>query len=268
MIATELLIRCSCALLGLWGVLHALQWFADLRHWRDGSALGWDLQRLRKSRALRSSTVAVIYGDSGLPVLIAGLLMASLGLLVLPLMLLTLALLAVFLLAVLALAQRSFADGADKMAMAVASGALLQNMGLAVGSDQLVLAGCLWTGGQLTLAYFAAGASKLLLAGWQNGTVPRQALRSYAWGQPWTAALVSKTGASLVLGWLIMGSETLFPLALFAPAPVLYVALAGMFLLHLTIAAVMGLNTYPWAFLAAYPSVLFLGQWLATTLSR
>lgn len=268
MIATELLIRCSCALLGLWGMLHALQWFADLPRWRDGTALGWDLQRLRKSPFLRSHAVAWIFGDGGLQALVAGLLFASAALLVLPLMVLTIPLLAVFLLLVVALAQRSFTDGADKIVIVVASGALLQSAGLAVGSDQLVLAGGLWTGGQLALGYFAAGASKVLLAGWRNGAVLRQVLTSYAWGRPWTAALVSKTGASLVLGWLIMGIETLFPLALFAPAPVLYGALAGMFLLHLAIAVVMGLNTYPWAFLAAYPSALFLGQCVAMTLGR
>ncbi len=263
MIATEILIRLGCALLGVWGALHSLQWLADLRHWRDGTALGWDLQRLRKSRLLRSQVVGWLYGQRGLRALAIALLFTAAALLVLPLMLATTALLAVFFVLVFVLAQRASADGADKIAMAVASGLCLQSLGLAIASDRLVLAGALWTGGQLTLAYFASGASKLILAEWRNGTAPKQALTSHSWGQQWIAVLVDKPGISVALAWLIMGVETLFPLALFAPTPLLYAALGCMFLLHLMIAIVMGLNTYPWAFLAAYPSVLFLGQWLA-----
>jgi hypothetical protein len=263
MIATEQLIRASCVLLAVWGVLHALQWLADLRYWRDGTALGWDLQRLRKSRVLRFGPVSWTNGQAGLRVLVISLLAVSIGLFCLPLTSAAIPMLLLFHVLVLVLAQRGGTDGADKIALVVSGGTLLQCIGLAAASDRLVLAGGLWAGGQLALAYFAAGASKLTLAEWRSGDAPRRALSSSSFGQNWTAALTAQPANARSLAWLIMSVEILFPLALFAPFPWLCLILAGFFLFHFAIAVVMGLNTYPWAFLAAYPSVLFLSQQLA-----
>jgi hypothetical protein len=262
MIGPELVVRASCALLALWGLLNGLQWLTDLRNWRDGGALGWELQRLRRPRILRSRLLGWAYGATGLHIMAFCLLAVSAGLLILPLSGATTPLLLAFLLLVFGLAQRAGADGADKMALVVAAGTLLQCIGLAAGSDRLFLAGTLWSGGQLTLAYFTAGAAKLTLAGWRSGQVPRRVLSSYTYGQGWTAVLTAKPAIALGLAWLIMGVEVLFPLALFAPLPWLCVVLAGFFLFHLAIALAMGLNTYPWAFIAAYPSVLLLAQHL------
>lgn len=263
MIETELLIRATCMLLGLWGVLHSFQWLVNLPNWRAGTALGWDLQSLRQSSLLRSPFAVRLFDEAGLRVIAVMLLFLSAALPVAPIMTAGIVLLALFFVAVLILGQRAFADGGDKIVMATASGTTLQIVGLVVHSDRMVLAGALWTGGQLILSYFASGASKLMLANWRNGTVPKQALTSYAWGQSWTAAPVGKSGVALALAWAIMAAEILFPLALLLPAPWLYAALAAMFLLHLVIAAAMGLNSYPWAFLTAYPSVILLSQRLA-----
>jgi len=79
----------------------------------------------------------------------------------------TIPVLGCFAVAMLLLALRSGSDGADRMAKVVATGALLRSFGASYGAQQLVLAGVSWTGGQLTLAYFASGASKLLLAPWR-----------------------------------------------------------------------------------------------------
>lgn len=263
MIEPELLIRATCSLLGLWGVLHAVQWLVDLPNWRAGTALGWDLQSLRQSTWLRSPFAAKLFDGTGLRVIAATLLLLSAALLVLPIMTASVVLLTLFFAAVLLLGQRAFADGGDKIVMTTASGTALQILGLVAHSDRLVLAGALWAGGQLALSYFASGASKLMLANWRNGTIPKQALTSYAWGQSWTAAPVGKSGIGLALAWAIMAAEILFPLALLLPAPWIYVALVIMFLLHLVIAAAMGINSYPWAFLAAYPSAVLLSQRLA-----
>lgn len=267
MIASEALLRASCGLLGLFGLLRGAQWLADLPRWAAGGALGWDLQGLRKGLKGRSVLLARAYGLAGLRILAILLMLDSALLLALPLGAITIALLAVALVLILLLAQRSIPDGSDKMATVVASGALLQVLGLQFGNHTLILAGALWTGGQLTIAYFAAGASKLVLADWRRGVAPRAALSSYMWGSKLSAWGVSKPGAAFVLGWTVMLLETLFPLALLLPAPWLMVVLAGFFLFHAVIALVMGLNTYPWAFLAAYPATIWLGQALRAALA-
>lgn len=260
------LIRAGCALLGLWGLLNAAQWLVDAPRWADGGPLGWDLQRLRRGAFQRSALVAGLYGVAGLRLLAATLLVASLALLVLPLSPLTLALLAIFALAELALSLRGGSDGAGKIALVTATGLFLQVVGLLTGVHDLLLAGVLWTGGQLTIAYFAAGASKAMLAPWRNGQAVRGALTSYTAGHRWSAAMLRENRFAFALGWAIIIAEIAFPLALFAPLPVMLAALAAMLILHLSIAIVMGLNTYPWAFLAAYPSALLLHQWVGVTL--
>ncbi len=266
MMATFDLVRVGCALIGLWGVLNAAIWLVDAPRWAEGGALGWDLQRLRRGRLMRSDVVASLYSPQGLRALATALLLASLGLLALPLLPLTLPLLAIVALSQLALSLRGGADGADKIALVAATGLFLQVAGLDTVLEGFFLAGVLWTGGQLAIAYFAAGASKAMLAPWRNGQAVRGALTSYTAGHRWAAALLRDNRVALTLGWAIILAEIAFPLALFAPLPVMLAALAAMALLHLGIAIIMGLNTYPWAFLAAYPSTLLLHQWINGTL--
>jgi hypothetical protein len=253
-------------LLGLWSLLHAAQWLAELPRWSRGSAAGWDLQRLRRGIKGRSKLIAELYSPVGMQILALVLGLAAIGLLALPIGPGSVPLLAVALTLTLLLALRSVPDGADKMATVVAGGALLQALGLTLDNRTLVLAGALWTGGQLAIAYFAAGASKLVLADWRSGAAPRAALSSYMWGSRLSAWAVRKPGAALVLAWTVMLLETLFPLALLLPTPWLIAVLGGFLLFHWVIAVVMGLNTYPWAFLAAYPAAIWLGQWLRAAL--
>jgi hypothetical protein len=243
-------------------MLNAAQWLADRRYWADDMALGWDLQALRRGRLWQLPVTGLIYRSSGLAGLTLLLALASLmliaGFAIVPLTL--------FLIATTLLAQRAEADGADKLAQVVAAGLLLQAIGLASDNYTLKLAGALWVGGQLTLAYFAAGASKLLLAPWRNGEALQAALSSSMWGNGWSARLVENRGMALWLSWAIMLVEIAFPLTLLMPLPILCAALAVFFLFHMAIALVMGLNSYPWAFLAAYPSVILLSQWLRAAL--
>lgn len=68
----------------------------------------------------------------------------------------------------------------------------------------------------------------------------------------------------LVLAWGTILAEALFPLLLLAPPAVLGSVLAGFFVFHLAAAVFMGLNTYPWAFLAAYPATVAVSGMLRT----
>ena len=260
------LIRCSLVLIGIWGLLSATQWLFDLHRWRDGGALGWDLHQVRRSRLLRSGLMSRLYASSGLRGVTIVQCATSVALILSGPSLVTLVWLAVFGLATMLLSLRAGPDGADKMMLVVVTGVLLQIMGRALDNPQLLLAGVLWTGGQLSIAYFASGASKLLLPQWRSGEAVAAALSSHTAGNRWSAQLVSKPRAALVLAWGIILVEALFPLALFAPPPVFLTVLTGFFLFHMAIAIVMGLNSYPWAFLAAYPSAIMLNLWLGSAL--
>lgn len=258
----------SLKLLGFWGFVHALQWLVDLSNWRDGGALGWDLHQLRRSRVLSrlgmarpfAALLSVVFSSVGMTVLAASVLAVSIALMFNPSHAQAIGLLSYFWISVLLLALRSQSDGADKIALVVAAGLALQALGGWSGNSRLELAGVLWVGGQLTIAYFASGVSKLRLAPWRNGQALKGALSSYMWGNRFSATLVGRPRRTLIMAWTIMLVEAIFPLALVAPLPWLCGALGMFFAFHLGIAWVMGLNTYPWAFLAAYPSVLVLSQ--------
>lgn len=257
---TTVLVLLGCRLLGLWGLLNAAQWWAARKQWRGGTALGWDLQGLRTAWPWRAALLRRTFTNTGLPAIILLHGSAALALVLAPLSpLLLLALLALVGTSML-LVVRSVADGADKMALVVGWGLLAQVAGLLATSEWLVFAGTLWIGGQLTLCYATAGFAKLALASWRDGSAVRSALASHTHGHRCAAPLLTRPGVALGVAWMVMVLEVLFPLALMAPPPITAAMLAAMLALHGAIAVVMGLNTYLWAFIAAYPAVLLLAQ--------
>lgn len=252
----------GCRLLGLWGILNSLQWLASADQWRTGTALGWQLQGLRQGRLYGGRWLAGIFGSRATELLGFLQLAASVALCIAPISWFGIAALVGLILASALLVLRSRADGADKMALVVAYGLSLQVLGALTDQPMLGLAGCLWIGGQLALSYATSGTGKLALAGWRNGDVPRKTLSSYHFGHRFCHLVLRNRGVAVALAWSVILIEALFPLALLAPLPVLTGALAAMLLLHLATAVFMGLNTYPIAFAAAFPSALMLARWL------
>lgn len=251
----------SCVLLGLWGMLNAAQWIASASYWRARTALGWDLQGLRSSRLYGGRWLSKAFAPVAFPLIAPLQFVASLLICLLPIGWGAFGALLIIAVTNALLILHSTSDGGDKMAMAVIYGLLLQMFGAITAQPLLALAGLLWVGGQLTISYATSGLSKLVLVGWRNGAVPRQALSSFSYGNHITQNLMRYPVVALILAWGIILIESLFPLALFAPLPFLIAALGGMALLHLSIAFVMGLNTYVFAFIAAYPSALLLSQY-------
>lgn len=159
------------------------------------------------------------------------------------------------------------ASGADKIGLIVLAGTLTGMVGLSLGDAQLVLAGCLVSGGQLLLCYMTAGVSKLRQPAWRSGTELAGVMRHAVWGAPWAARLMQRRGVARAVSWLLMLGEALFPLALFASELVLVAALAAMLAFHIATAIVMRLTLFPWAFAAAYPAVLLLGHVVRSALA-
>lgn len=254
-------LRATCLLLGIWCSLSSLEWLADLASLRGGRALGWDLFALQPSRIYRSRLLSGLFGSPAFAAVPALRLIGGVALLFMPEP--GLALLALIPVmgcsAVLAL-RSAFSDGADKIAMVSAGAAILMATGLLLGDPMLSLAGTLWAGGQLTIAYFTSGASKLLLVPWRSGSAVTGSMSSYTYGHRYAHAAVKIRGLSPALAWGVMSAEALFPLALLLPPHFLLAVLVGFALFHFSTALLMGLNTYVWAFAAAYPSTIMLGR--------
>ncbi|MBX5235290.1 hypothetical protein HJC02_23940 [Rhizobium sp. NLR4a] len=147
------------------------------------------------------------------------------------------------------------------MGVIVAFGAMLIALGLALGDRYVAYAGIVFISGQALLAYFVAGASKLTSIVWRSGSAVSGVMQTVTFGNAWAARLMLASPiVSFGVGWLVMGTEVLFPIAFIAPPLILAVILIGFAIFHLSNAIFMGLNSFVLSFVATYPAV-----WLINT---
>lgn len=249
----------TCVLIGIWSSITALEWLVSRRTLAMGGAMGWDLLGLRAGWFYRSALVTRLFETNAMTGVSLVRLVAGLALL-LPLppaaALAALAVTAACC-AILAIRLRA-SDGADKMGVVATGAAMLVALGLVLGDPWLSFAGLLWGGGQLAIAYCASGLTKLALPVWRSGRAMADSMAAYHFGHRHAHAVARHRGAALALSWGLMLAETLFPLALLAPPELLLGVLALFALFHLGMAVIMGLNTYIWAFAAAYPAAFAL----------
>ncbi|HWZ95156.1 MAG TPA: hypothetical protein VNW30_08185 [Opitutaceae bacterium] len=119
----------------------------------------------------------------------------------------------------------------------------------------------------VALAYAVAGTDKVRSPAWRNGSRLLQVIRDGSYRLPGLAAhLENRPGLARALAWSVVALECLFPVAVFLPNPVFVFFLAGGICFHATIAILMGLHGFLWAFLAAYPAVWFVHALLQTWL--
>lgn len=147
-------------------------------------------------------------------------------------------------------------DGADKIALVAGTATLLIATGRTLDDRWLCLAGIVWGAGQVTIAYVTSGAAKLARGFWRDGSALAAAMTSHRSGHRFAARIVRHRPAARVLAWGVMLVEVLFPLALVTPQPFCIAILAMLAAFHVATAIVMGLNTYPWAFIATYPCIM------------
>lgn len=117
---------------------------------------------------------------------------------------------------------------------------------------------------QVLLSYFIAGWAKITNPEWRTGRASRDVLlfsaypvaESFRAGADWPRSVC-------LASWAVMLFELLFPLALLS-SRALVIGLALAVLFHLVNACLFGLNRFFWCWLAAYPSLWWLQQRLAT----
>lgn len=110
---------------------------------------------------------------------------------------------------------------------------------------------------QLVLSYFLSGAVKVIKTDWRNG----RALRDVFLFSAYPASTEKRNWSEkprllFVLSWAVVLFELLFPVALVSQ-PSLYAALFCAMFFHLANAYSFGLNRFVWAWVAAYPSLLW-----------
>ncbi|MEJ1970176.1 MAG: hypothetical protein WDN03_16335 [Rhizomicrobium sp.] len=261
-------LRYSGLAIGLWSLLSTLEWFAQLRAFAPGGLLAWDVLALRPGRLYQNDWAQKLYSPTGMIAILSVRLAAALVLLVAPgPQTALLALTATIAMSLLMALRLPVSDGADKMGMVAACGAALAAAGVLRQDWMLGFAGVLWSSGQLALAYVMSGYVKLISRGWRDGSVLLPIMSTHSQGAAWAArAVAAVPRLALPFSWLVIVTELLFPLALMLPFAGLVTVLAFFALFHFAIACIMGLNTYFWAFVATYPSVVILSTVLRRSL--
>ncbi|MFJ8388860.1 hypothetical protein ACIQ9Q_30890 [Streptomyces sp. NPDC094438] len=145
-------------------------------------------------------------------------------------------------------------DGADQMAvLCVLTAAAALIVGGTVGRLFLAFLTC-----QLVLSYLIAGVAKLVSPTWRDGSCLAQILSTDSYGSPRiAAALRTRPLVGAVLAWGVMVLEVTFWLALVLPGAPRWGLLAAGAALHVGIAFTMGLSTFVFAFIGAYPALVF-----------
>lgn len=111
---------------------------------------------------------------------------------------------------------------------------------------------------QLVLSYVVSGWVKLVNPDWRDGRALRDVFLFSAYPVSENLRRLDAWPRLMcVMSWSVMAFEVAFPLALLArPALLAGLAIAAAF--HLANACLFGLNRFFWAWLAAYPSILWL----------
>ncbi|HVY32335.1 MAG TPA: hypothetical protein VHB79_37620 [Polyangiaceae bacterium] len=155
----------------------------------------------------------------------------------------------------------TFNGGSDYMTVVVLSGLSAAAGGL--NQPLLLKAGLAYVTVQLVLSYFIAGCVKVSRSEWRRGEALRRLLSSNRYGTPaWISVLVAKPPAARLAAGALLAFECGFPLALVGPRMALpFMACGALF--HLGNAAAFGLNRFLFAWVAAYPALLYFSAQLA-----
>lgn len=230
-----------------------------LRWYREGGLMDWQVARLAQTWLTHGRLAQVLeraFDDRGLRGLLVARLVAAVALLAMPSGYAAGGLAAFLLVTTCALAVRCSwgHDGADQMMVVTFGPVALAGLSGAAGAATLAL----WfIAGQLVLAYFVAGIAKLSARGWRDGSALPGVFTTRIYGHAAAAKFLRRHPHLALAGaWGVIAFECLYPVVFVAPTPVLWLLVATSLAFHLIAAVLMGLNTFLWAFVAAYPALL------------
>jgi hypothetical protein len=117
------------------------------------------------------------------------------------------------------------------------------------------------------LGYVASGFEKLRSAHWRSGMRLSYIMRD---GSHWVPVLgrcmASRAGFARLLAWSVVALEVIFPICIVLPPAGFWAFIGAGLLFHASIAILMALPGFFWAFAATYPALYFVHAWLAAWL--
>jgi hypothetical protein len=238
-------------------VVGSIEAIATRHAMRDASLLSWPIGQLRSPLLVKPPLGPICHRLLGYPAIV-GVHAAQLLLAVLVILdaRRAPALVALAALHLVVLARSGFGgDGADQMTSIIvvpcAAAICLGDRGRA--------AALTFIAAQLVLSYVTAGVSKLRGREWRDGTGIAGILATDTYGHAVIGRWVANhRTVGPLLSWTVILWESTTPALFLLPATGVAAALAVGVCFHLTNAIVLGLNTFLWSFVAAYPALLWL----------
>jgi hypothetical protein len=149
-------------------------------------------------------------------------------------------------------------DGADEMSLVVLLAAGLGLMFVDGTSSKIASA---FLAAEVSIAYFAAGAYKIRSKYWQDWRALLFIIQTKTYGHSRTAVILRRHPVlTLTLTHGVILWQCLVGVSLVAPRDILIALLLFGICFHLACAFLMGLNTFLWAFVASYPSLIYVNQ--------
>jgi len=158
-------------------------------------------------------------------------------------------------------------DGSDQMSNIVLI--CLFIMALFPNNKVIIVVSILFIAFQSILSYLTAGIAKLISPTWRSGNILFQILNTKTYGKKSVVVfLKNKPKFVRFLNHGTIAFESLFFLVLFLPYPFNIYFLIIPLLFHLSSARIMGLNSFLFAFLATYPSIIYMSNSLQSAFEQ
>jgi len=143
------------------------------------------------------------------------------------------------------------------MTLVVLTGLLISQVVGALGNVALGWqAGFWYIAIQAITSYFMSGAVKLLRPEWRNGSAMTIFLNGAIYGPLSATHLLRNKWLALLGSWGFIVWEILFPLSLLDPRlAAVFCAVAALF--HFLVFWFFGLNRFFWAWLCAFPAIMW-----------
>ncbi|MGI8476187.1 MAG: hypothetical protein ACR2OO_07455, partial [Thermomicrobiales bacterium] len=151
-------------------------------------------------------------------------------------------------------------DGADQMMLLILVAALI---GRTFQTETALRCAVTFLAAQACLAYLVSGLYKASSTVWQSGAALTEIMQTRVLGHaPVARILRDHPQFSHLAGLAVIAWESSAFIALAAPRPFLIGFLLAGIGFHLGCAAMMGLNTFVWAFAATYPAIVATNVWI------
>jgi hypothetical protein len=151
----------------------------------------------------------------------------------------------------------AFNGGSDFMTLVVLTGLLISQVVGAFGNVQLGWqAGFWYIAIQAITSYFMSGAVKLLRPEWRNGSAMTIFLNGAIYGPLSATHPLRNKWLAMMGSWGFIVWEILFPFSLLDPRlAAVFCAVAALF--HFLVFWFFGLNRFFWAWLCAFPAIIW-----------